>query len=241
MLRHHVDAWKFMGYCDRERDFAQRIALCKKKIARANSVPGRAEPRQLSKAPVDTPECVVWPLRAVKPWGEIWSTESCGHLVDTVDMELRLQAHHFTAACIDKDESSANIQSSTPTSCELKAAGAQRQHMNYNCHQESAHELSGGSDAFNTRVRRLPPFIRKAAIIDNDWSVATDIDLQSAPCIIGNMIGRFEKYSTCKQHAVSIPRALLASRGELYLLFDCCAKFPLYWADERDLTITRAA
>ena len=68
MLRHHVDAWKFMGYCDRERDFAQRIALCKKKIARANSVPGRAEPRQLSKAPVDTPECVVWPLRPVKPF-----------------------------------------------------------------------------------------------------------------------------------------------------------------------------
>mmetsp|Transcript_29745 Transcript_29745/g.101129 ORF Transcript_29745/g.101129 Transcript_29745/m.101129 type:complete len:82 (-) Transcript_29745:125-370(-) len=47
-----------------------------------------------------------------------------------------------------------------------------------------------------------------------------------------NTLGRLAKYSTYKQHLMHIPHALVVAQGELYLLFNCYARFPLYWADE---------
>ena len=256
-MRNQAGLDKFVDRCDHQQDFTQHIAACQKRIFRVDSVSSEAELRLLMTGGT-TQVWMVRPLCAVEQFVRglclISNLRKCFRyrclvsssadisssiINNTIDMELRVQAHNFTAAYIDREtaanpasqHSSVYTHSLVPLSYKLPTVGVREQHGEYEDHQGLANDFDDGraKSAFTACVWRLPSFTRLMAIISGDLRKAIGSDLSDAPHIISSLTGRFHKYSTYKRHILSIPRALLVSQGELYLLFNCALNGRAWW------------
>mmetsp|Transcript_29743 Transcript_29743/g.101122 ORF Transcript_29743/g.101122 Transcript_29743/m.101122 type:complete len:318 (-) Transcript_29743:558-1511(-) len=242
-LRDQTGLRKFMHRCDCKYKIMRQIAAYRDEIIKTIDTPhtsaGMIAEDAVSKSAIFSPVSMVWPSYAEKPWGGAATNDQHNHkrvtkfgascdIFSTTDMELRLHAYIFTVRFVDSGNASNSLckQLSINLGSDSTAKGPSKplndallRHDQNEHVREIPHALENGIAKHTacTSVGRLPRF---STLID---PVHTNISI---------LRGRLAKYSTYKQHLMHIPHALVVAQGELYLLFNCYARFPLYWADE---------